>query len=257
MLKKQTSWTAFLVLLHVIFILGGCHKMLKGYGLCKSGEGGVIEEKLLIKHFRGMELAISANVYISQGQNQKVVVKGHKNIVEALDRKVIGGNWQISTKGDECYTDYELDVYIVTSDLDAVRISGSGDVYIDNFSDQKGNLLLNISGSGDIKLEKFDGIEKLTVEINGSGDIEHKYKGEVASFVNDIYVNINGSGNYSSYGVDSRYCSINIAGSGDALVSVSEKLHVNIVGSGDVLYTGDPSIKVDIVGSGSVINKNK
>ena len=235
-------WINGLIILQMWLILGGCHP-------CKTGKGDIIEMTLDIKHFREVKLSMSADIYISQGAYQKVIAKGHRNVIEALNKEVSGENWQINRKGDDCYTDYELSIYITISNLDEVHIGGSGDVFIDDFSDQYGDLSLSISGSGDIKLGKFEGIKTLSVQISGSGDIEHK---DQISSLEDVDINIMGSGDYNGYRVKTQYCSIDILGSGNVFVSVDNKLHVNITGSGDVFYRGDPYLKENIVGSGTV-----
>jgi len=57
---------------------------------CIDGEGAVTSEELLLNDFTKIKLKISADVYLTQGDVQKVVVEGQQNIIHAIDLDIPG-----------------------------------------------------------------------------------------------------------------------------------------------------------------------
>ena len=55
---------------------------------CEEGFGSTITEELNLTEFTGIELSIDAQVYISQGNEVEVLVKGQGNIVDELETRV-------------------------------------------------------------------------------------------------------------------------------------------------------------------------
>lgn len=216
-------------------------------GICTQGQGRIETEILDLDEFSGIDLSESADVSITQGDVQKVTVTGHGNILDLLETTVRNDVWQIDLERG-CYRDYELSIDIVVPDLRSISISGSGNVYVDDFTDQN-NLDLDISGSGKIELERFKDTKNLDVRISGSGDVigyDH------FDILQNLDVRISGSGNYDAYPIETDNADIKISGSGDCYTTVLNVLDVDISGSGRVRYHGNPTVHKNISGSGSV-----
>ena len=243
---KLISIKASALLILSLFIVS-CEKT----SICTKGEGVITAKSLPIGTFSGVLLTEACDVIISQGDVQGVIAIGHPNIIERIKTDVKSNNWKIDFVGG-CYKDYELTLYITVPNINYVTLSGSGDILINNFTNQ-GNLSLNISGSGEINLNEFDGAENLGVTISGSGDINAN---KAFSDLIKTDINISGSGTFDAFPIETNECIIDISGSGRAYISVVEKLDVNISGSGSVFYKGRPIVTSIISGSGNVINSN-
>ncbi len=213
---------------------------------CVEGNGDTITEALLLDDFTKIKLKISADVYLTQGDVQEVLVEGQQNIIHELDLDVNGETWEIEF--DNCTKDYDnLKIYITLPEIKELNISGSGMIYGENDL-AVGDLRLRISGSGDIDL--LGVAEDIDAKISGSGKI--KLEGSA----DRLDLAISGSGDYRGFNMIIDRVDIKISGSGDVEVKANETLDVDISGSGDVYYRGDPDLSIDISGSGEVIDAN-
>src|SRR6185312_3576782 len=94
--------------------------------------------------------------------------------------------------------------------------------------------------------------KKLKVTILASGSVSADGK------VDELKVQVMGSGEANLGRLAARRVDVTIAGSGDVTVAPSDELRVSIMGSGDVHLTTRPaSVRQTIVGSGKIIDQSK
>ncbi|MGB0805884.1 MAG: head GIN domain-containing protein [Salibacteraceae bacterium] len=218
---------------------------------CVEGSGGNETRTIRLANFNQLELAESADVYISQGADQQITVTAPANIIDILNRDVSGSRWVIDFD-NHCAKDYKMIVNIVVPNINELVISGAGDIIMDDMIGGE-TLSLNISGSGNISFKQLVSTKNLNSIISGSGDI---YAGTLNSDIQNMDLKISGSGNYRGFNVHSANSDILISGSGNVETTTNSNLDVNITGSGNVYYKGFPNINSNISGSGNVINRN-
>jgi len=191
-----------------------------------------------------VSLNISADVYIEQGNTQKVVAEGSERLINLLETEVNDGKWSIEYSERNVKTNNEkLKITITAVDLEAIKVNSSGDIH-GSGTFKADEFYIGINGSGDVNLN-LD-VRELDLSVNGSGDMHLSGK------TNEVDLSVNGSGDIKASDLKCNEAEININGSGDVSIYVSEKLEAHINGSGDVHYSGDPSIKVRSYGSGDV-----
>lgn len=245
---KRNYWMLFSV---AIALLGsGCFINVNDedgfFGNCVNGQGPVVTRELPIAPFEGIELPISADVFLKQGPVQEVIVEGKDNIIDEIELDVRNGIWVIEF--NRCVRDIDLlRIFITVPNLTQLRIPGSGDVVSENTFVIE-DLEVDIPGSGnvDLALEADD----LDIEIPGSGRLT------LEGTADETKYRISGSGDVHAFNLECRTADISIPGSGDVEVFVTEFLRVRISGSGDVYYRGDPALDISISGSGDVIDAN-
>lgn len=211
---------------------------------CEEGFGSTVTQEISIPDFTGIELTIDAQVYITQGDEQEILVKGQENIIDELETRVRNDVWEIEF--DDCVEDSDvLRIFITTPNLTFIGNNGSGKISSDNIL-RTDNLEIKNNGSGDIQLSvEADIINARNV---GSGTLE--LEGVAAT----LDVDIRGSGDLESFDLLVRDAQVAIDGSGDAQVNIQDFLEIMIDGSGDVYYKGSPDLKVTTRGSGKVFN---
>ncbi|MEM1320347.1 MAG: head GIN domain-containing protein [Bacteroidota bacterium] len=245
---SKLNWL-FLFLLTAL-LASGCYfdddDSNDGFLDCESGQGGIITEELNLNDFNSIELRINAEVRITQGSPQRVVVEGQENIIDLIELDVQNDNWEIEF--DRCVRRSEdLKFFITIPDIRSLHVSGSGLIFGENTFVSE-DLILRISGSGDIDLAVDT--EDIDSRISGSGRVILEGNCEEFEF------KVSGSGDYEAFGLQALEGEVDISGSGDADVRVEEILDVDISGSGDVRYKGRPILNVNISGSGRVIDAN-
>lgn len=217
---------------------------------CKMGGGGLVTEFFSIEPFEKVNFQVKGNIILKQGASQSVIVKGHRNVVDALKQKVKNGTWDIDFN-NECFRKYDLEIEIVLPKLTMASISGYGEIDIHDFSNQE-SLDLNISGKGTINLNTFNGITTLKNTISGDGVINsHK---PLTVLHNNL--NISGKGSYNGYPIIAENYHLNISGLGVCYIYANSKLDMNISGNGKIHYKGSPIITKKISGLGEIINEN-
>lgn len=229
-----------------------------GFGLLMSscdsdggpikGSGPVVTEDFDLPDVTSISLSIDADVEITYGETQEIIIEGQQNIIDNIKKYVDSdGYWRISyyrsVKNHEGLT-----IYITTPDMDYITISGSGSVETTNHFPDQGDVLLKISGSGHIEYDaEVDIIES---DISGSGSIH------ISGTAFEQRIDISGSGSVHAFDLITQETYIKISGSGSSEVYAEEILEVKISGSGNVYYKGNPQIDTNISGSGGVINSN-
>lgn len=219
---------------------------------CISGEGPTkTDTRYFESSLRGVELDISADLYIIQGKENKLKIEAQENILDILETTVSDGIVRISY--DKCVKN--TSGVIITATIPKVEflsIDGSGMIMSDTLRIEE--LYTSIDGSGDIYLYTIPdtSAEKSIIEsdIDGSGNFEYK------GYVDEHYISIDGSGDIKAYGLNTYKTTIDVDGSGNCFVYVTNTLNVNIFGSGDVHYKGNPpNTGFSISGSGEIINE--
>jgi hypothetical protein len=199
--KKQLSIT-----LLVVVLFSGCIRT----PFCETGYGEITTEQRFLNDFNKIDLNISGNVYISQGDTQSVVISAQQNIINTIETNVM--NNELEIEFDECISFHDgIEIFITIKDFESLQVSGSGSFLSEGHIDAD-FLELIIDGSGEINLGDLLVEEKIISMINGSGNIS--LAGPESTKTHNI--EINGSGNIYAYGLPTINTNINIDGSGNA-----------------------------------------
>jgi hypothetical protein len=213
-----------------------------------ADNGNVVQDRHL-SGFNAIDAAGSFDVYITQGAAESVKVDAPAEVIDRVITEVDGGTLRIHNKNGSwswgnMWGHKKIVVYVVINQVNAIGITGSGDVY---FKDgiRSANLRLWVSGSGDV-YGKVDA-KTLSCDISGSGDMKLSGHAENSS------VSVSGSGDYTARDLETVNTSVHVSGSGDASIYVSNNLEAGVSGSGDVSYRGGPKhIMKSKSGSGDI-----
>ena len=189
------------------------------------GSGKVAHETRSVSNFTSVVLEGSANVSISSGTTESVVVEADDNILPLIETTVKNGQLVIGNKPNTNITTVSpVKVTVTMKSLQSVTLSGSG----------------NVTASG------FSG-DSLSVNLPGSGNIT------VTGTTNNLQIKLLGSGNIMCQGLQAKSATVSLSGSGDIQVYASQSLDASILGSGSIRYSGNPSqVKKSLSGSGSI-----
>lgn len=201
--------------------------------------------------FHAVDAGGSFDVYITQGPAESVKVEAPDNIIDHIITEVDNGILKIYNKNDNGFhwgdlfgNHKKIAVYVIAKDLNAISVSGSGDV-----SFREGihttSLKLRVSGSGDMN-GRLD-VKNLESGISGSGDVK------LSGHAENSAVSVSGSGDFEARGLVTVNTIVHVSGSGDASINASNSISASISGSGDVRYTGGArNVSSSKSGSGDV-----
>jgi len=206
------------------------------------------EEERNVATFSEISFKVPGTLHLTQGDEQSVKIVAKVETLEELITEVKGRKLTIRFPNTTMFKNFKpgkIDIYITVPEIDALALSGSGDIVSEELSSRI--LELTMSGSGDLLIKKLD-TEKVTANISGSGDIEIN-EGGVADEFNST---ISGSGSIKAEGFEATNVSVRISGSGNCYITSNGEVKARIAGSGNVNYKGNPSIDSSVVGSGRV-----
>jgi hypothetical protein len=248
---------------------------------------GQSRETRNVSDFTKIAYRIPGKLYLRQGNTTKVEVEASKETLKNIETNVEGDRLVIETPSKwnwKWNDDERINVYITVRNLEAVSVSGSGDL-VGEGKFNTGEIHLNVSGSGSMKLE-IEATGDVEADVSGSGELIVKGRGkgfesdvsgsgrvqldmaidggadfgisgsgkiEAKGRARQVKAAISGSGKVLAANLETDRCDVRISGSGDVEINVKDELDANISGSGSVSYKGNPSkVNSHASGSGSV-----
>lgn len=211
-----------------------------------KGEGEIVGEQISMPEITKINMAIDANVNITESDIQEIRIEAQQNIINNITTGVNEGSWNIQFDKNVRKHD-GITIYISTALINEVVLTGSGNINsLDTF--ENSNFKLIITGSGNIDFKAA--CTSSEINISGSGNLT------LIGTATSQNIEIPGSGSFNGFNFESDSCEINIPGSGNCEVFSNNYLNVGITGSGNVYYRGLPQISSNITGSGEIINAN-
>jgi hypothetical protein len=224
------------ILLAAVLLSGAGYTYAKPLNSIKTKAAYDVQDRHL-SGFHAVDAQGSFDVYITQGSTESVKVDAPADVMDRVITEVVHGTLKIHNKrnngGDWSWTGHKkIVVYVSIRDIDAIGISGSGDVYFKDGIHAE-HLSISVNGSGDA----FGKIEtkELACDVSGSGNIKLTGHAETSS------VSVSGSGDYSARDVTTNSTAVQVSGSGNANINASSSITAQVSGSGDVRYTGGAS----------------
>jgi len=213
---------------------------------CTEGTGSIETETRNLEDFKNIVLDLSADVTVVKGQPAKAEIQTYRNLLEKIETKTSRGKLKITSDGCVSATE-KIKIKITLPELEGLQINGSGNIMVpDTFMVDKINMEIN--GSGDISASLV--AAKAESEIHGSGNIILTGSADINN------IDIMGSGNFKAQNLPCNESTIDIKGSGDVYVYTIKNLEIDLAGSGTVHYKGKPRVQSDVKGSGKVIDEN-
>ena len=190
-----------------------------------AGESGsVTSESRDVDSFDEVELRGVGNLSINQTGSESLMVEAEESVLPKIKTEVVNDRLIIGPEPNtSIQTNQPINYTLTVKDLNALEVSGSGDVQAEDVSTDE--LTVTISGTADVK-------------ISGEADSQE--------------IDVSGTGDYQAEDLESKEVKVNVGGTGSAIVSVSDELNAKVSGAGSVEYVGDPTVQQDVSGTGEV-----
>ncbi len=194
-----------------------------------SGNGPIISELRNTGAFTEIRTSGDIKIHINYGATTSVEVRGYSNLVAITEAKLLGNKLYVQYN-DKYHSirNSNIELYITIPALSAVETYGSGDVYMNGFTNGQ---VLQASAFG-----------SAAINISNSNYAQTKF-------------HLNGSGNVQARELSSGNVEAIIHGSSHIDISCSTMLKARINGSGKIGYWGNPGLDIEITGSGTVTKK--
>lgn len=235
--------TLFALALSVLFT-----SQLSACNLIKSerGNGNVKKETRRVDSFKGVSASAGINVYLFQGNEEKVVVETDENLQGCIVTKV---------EGDvlKCYVDCsiihssKLNVYVNFKELNKIDASSGSDVYGETVINAD-VLDLGVSSGAEMKVE----VNAKTVTCNVSSGSDATIKGTADFFEADA----SSGAEISAVALNVKSCDAEASSAGEIEITVTEKIDAKASSGADIKYFGNPAVeKIQESSGGNVTHK--
>lgn len=217
--------------------------------------------------FDRLSFALPGTLTLERGGSHQVTIDADPEDLPHIDTRVSGGElhitWDDGSFGRSRGPSGPIALHLVTPELRAVAIAGSGDVVGSEW--QAEQFEVSINGSGSLHLQQLaadetdialngsgrvrvDGLDagQLRVKLSGSGDVR------LAGAADQQHIDVLGSGDVQAEDLEGATVDVTVTGSGDAAVWATETLAAKAIGSGDIRYRGSPRVERQEHGSGRV-----
>lgn len=195
-----------------------------------KGNGNVTKEERKVAHFDAIKASSGINVYLFQGDEEKVVVETDENLQECLIVKVEGSTLK-------CYIDCsirkstKLNVYVNFDDIRKIKATSGSDIYGETII-KSDNLELDASSGADIKVEVKTGL--LNCDVSSGADI--KVQGTTDKFVGEA----SSGADIKARDLTAQKAKARASSAGDISITVTDEVDADASSGGDVNYYGNP-----------------
>ncbi|HTM97270.1 MAG TPA: head GIN domain-containing protein [Pedobacter sp.] len=191
-----------------------------------------------VKNFNGITVSSGIDLYLTQGSNENLTIKGRNDVIENVIVEQNGSDVLIKYKSgmnwSSLFKNQSIKVYVNYKSLKRLAASGGSDVYTQNTL-KTDILSLTASGGSDLKLALT--CKDLSLTISGGSDAELKGNAE------NLKVTASGGSDIDAFGFPVNYAKATVSGGSDANLFVNKILEAGASGGSDVNYKGNASLK--------------
>ncbi len=239
-MKRKFSILATFIF--VLFIFSSC--IFSGPSL--KGNGKVVEETRKTGDFDEIKVSRGMNVYISQGEKTKVVVKADENLLDAIEIEVEGNTLKV-TSNQNIRSATSKKVFVTTPNISKIKSTAGSNVFSETVikSDK-----LNLSGSAGSNIKLDVNIGVLDVSVSAGSNI--KLEGRAKYFTGKA---TSGS-NLKAEDLKTKDCSVNVSSGANIWITAKNNFNAHASSGGNIFYYGNPeSTEIEKSSGGNIIEK--
>lgn len=210
-----------------------------------KGNGNVIEKEYNVTSFQQLNIEGVFNTWISQGEENLVVVEADENLIHLIEVIEENDNLTLQTKKKmKIKKSTKMNVYVTLTDIENMEIAGVRNVKCDSVLNLD-YLVLEVNGVGNTSL--LINCDQLEAEFSSVGNIDFEGEAVEANF------EISGTGNLDASEFEVENLTVENSSIGNVKIYATETLEINSSGIGNLYYKGDAELKnFNVSGIGKV-----
>ena len=239
MQTKTYNFLIFVALLATAVMLQSCVYDVNAV----KGNKNIVTVENDLTPFESLQIAGIFKVHLAEGNSPHIEIVTDENIHEYITVEVRNNTLHLGMEKGS-YDPSRLEVYITTSPLKKIEISGAASLSSKNTLTGR-NLIVNTSGAGNVDVEVQS--ETLQTRVSGAGKID------IRGVAIQHEIQISGVASVNCRDLATEKTKVSISGAGSAKVHATESLDATVSGVGSVRYSGDPKqIRTGTSGAGSI-----
>ena len=233
---------SILVLLLVTFMVSSA------FAVKITAHRPVIKKEYKVKSFNSLDVRSQFDVYLTQDDNESLVIETYESILPYVDVKQQNGILEIylDKKVNDIHwmnRDHIMDIYVSVKELEKINLSGACDLYMQSPL-VTGDLKITASGASDMDLKKIEG-ETIKIITSGASDID---EGDLVA--KKIYINASGASD-GELSIVANVLDMIASGASDFDIRVDvDDIKISAHGSSDFVASGkSKTFTVNVSGS--------
>ena len=191
-------------------------------------DNGIIRQERKLPSFTGIRVGGAFEVFLSQGEIQKVEVETSARFIDNVDTEVKDETLAISSRGLKSIK--ELNVYITVPELKSIEASGAAEV--------KGRNTINadhlsISSSGAAEIALTISVDDLQTDLSGASEM--KLDGTATSHTSDV----SGASSLNASNLKTDNSHMTVSGAASAHINAAKEIIGDVSGAGNLDYNGN------------------
>jgi hypothetical protein len=210
------------------------------------GDGNVVSEDRTIEDFNRLKVSSGIDVMMKQGSEISLTLEADENLHDVIKTEVSENTLRIYTTKN-IQRAKSTKVYLVYTDLNAIRISSAGDVKGENTL-KTNDLDIGLSSAGDLELDLV--ADEVHCDISSSGDAR------LSGSTDLLEADLSSAGDLYAFDLIAKKCRVSCSSAGDARVYATEELNLRCSSAGSIYYKGDGSlVRASTSSAGSIVKK--
>lgn len=239
-MKKRVQILAAIFLM--IFVSTSCLFM----GSSIEGDGNVTTDVREVDSFDKIVVSRGVNVYLSQGETEKVVVKADKNLIDAIKTDVVENTLKITSNARVKHAT-SFKVFVTATDFSKIKTSSGSNVFSETDIKSE-NLELSSSSGSNMKIETET--NNLTVSVSSGANI--KLRGKVKKFRGSA----SSGANLMAEKLTADSCIAEASSGSNLWITVTTNFEGHASSGANVFYLGEPkSSDINASSGGNVIKR--
>ncbi|MDC8003515.1 DUF2807 domain-containing protein [Aureisphaera galaxeae] len=210
-----------------------------------NGNGNVqVEERPVDSNFDEVKGSAGLDVYLTQGDEDKIVVEADENLHELIETEIVNGELRIGVvSGQNIGRAKAKKVHVTYTSINSVSASSGSDV-IGNSVIKSENMSLRSSSGADLEVEVV--AKELRIDVSSGADIK------VSGRASNLIAEASSGSDLKAKDLETKTCRANASSGAHIVVNVRDEINGRASSGGDIRYYGDPtavSVKDGVSGS--------
>lgn len=240
------------------------------FGMAPENEYiGCWTEQRVVSQFSKISNYAPIEITFEEAPDYRIVIEGNDSVANKLTTEVTNDLLTVRLEPG-IYHNLLLRLKVYAPSVNDLKVIGNGSIIVNGDTRSSDNIEYRVSGSGDIVLNNVSA-KSVDVNVTGSG---HFFSNEIVTVDNfkavvtgsglislseinskDVDIKLTGSGDFKTKNSSANTINIKISGSGDVNMDTinAETLNMTISGSGDIRVNGQAdNVDARISGSGDI-----
>lgn len=234
-----------LTILSFAFILSIVTSCIMGPSVI--GNGNVTEQQRSVDSFNKLKVTRGLNVYIKQGDSEKLTVEADENLLEYIETEASDNTLHVTTSAF-IRKSKSLKIFVVLTDIKEIRATAGSNIYSED--DLKCNDL-DISGSAGSNINLSIKADDIEVSASSGSNIT------LTGNTDDSKLKASAGSNIKAEELDTNECEAKASSGANIWITVSDEFEGHASSGGNIFYNGNPkNTNIEKSSGGNVIHQN-